>query len=268
MLHKHYIEHLITDHCNLKCDGCSMHSPYLDAAFSEFESFKKDIAQLAKHIHFTEFRFTGGEPTLHPNIIDFFEETRKSGITKRIAMCTNGASIFTLTPEFFLAVDLIYISMYPETGINYNKITEYLDSITDKYNFNYIYEDKDTKFIKMHSDIELSLEETQRNFLNCQIAWDWGCISFKDGRLFRCGISQIKNKFFKQTGQAEPYDFLNEDSIPIHDTEFNEQNLKDFIYSRKSLKACRFCFGTRSILVPRKQLTTQEIKFVKERYTE
>jgi hypothetical protein len=120
----------------------------------------------------------------------------------------------------------------------------------------------------MHSDVELSLEEAQRNFLNCQIAWDWGCISFKDGRLFRCGISQIKNKFFKQTGQTEPYDFLNEDSIPIHDTEFNEQNLKDFIYSRKSLKACRFCFGTRSILVPRKQLTTQEIKFVKERYAE
>ena len=268
MLHKHYMEHAITDHCNLKCDGCSMHSPYLDSAFSEIESFKKDIAEVAKYICFTEFRFVGGEPTLHPNIIEFFKETKKSGITKRIAVCTNGSSIFTLTPEFFLAVDLIYISMYPETGINYNKITQYLDSITDKYNFNYIYENKDTTFIKMHSDVELSLEETQKNFMKCQIAWDWGCISFKDGRLFRCSISLIKNKFFKQTGQSEPYDFLQEDSIPIYDSEFNEQNLNMFIYSRESLKACRFCFGTRSISVPRKQLTTQEIKFVKERYAE
>ena len=242
-----------------------MHSPYLDSAFSELESFKKDLVEVKKYINFNEFRFVGGEPTLHPTIIDFFKETKNSGIAKKIAICTNGSSIFTLTPEFFLAVDLIYISMYTETGINYNKITEYLDSIADKYDFKYVYENKGTTFIKMHSDVELPQGQAQQNFMKCQIAWDWGCISFKDGRLFRCGISQIKNKFFKQTGQLEPYNFLKEDSILIHDPEFNKQILNEFIFSRKSLKACKFCFGTRNKSVPRKQLTTQEIKFIKER---
>ena len=117
----------------------------------------------------------------------------------------------------------------------------------------------------MHSDIELTKDHAQQNFMKCQIAWDWGCISFKDGRLFRCGISQIKNKFFKQTGQYEPYDFLSIDSINIYDDEFSEQKMSDFIYSKQSLKACKFCHGTRSVSVPRKQLTTQEIKFIKNK---
>ena len=268
LIHRNYIEHLVTDHCNLKCDGCSMHSPYLDEEFSEFELFKKDLAEVKKYIYVNEFRFVGGEPTLHPNIIDFFKEAKDSGIAKKIAVCTNGTSIFTLTPDFFSLVDVIYISMYPETGINYSKITEYLNSIVDQYNFKYVYEDKGSTFIKMHSDIELSQGFAQHNFMKCQIAWDWGCISFKNGRFFRCGVSQIKNKFFKQTVQVEPYNFLEDDSIVIHDQNFNKQTLFDFIQSKKSLKACKFCYGTRSTMVPRKQLTINEIKFLKKEQNE
>ena len=244
-----------------------MHSPYLDEAFSELQSFKNDATELVKYIQFSEMRFVGGEPTLHPNIIDFFKMVKDTGIAKKVTVCTNGSSIFTLTPEFFQSVDLIYISMYPETGINYDKITQYLDSITERYNFKYVYENKGVSFIKMHSDVELTPIQAQQNFLKCQIAWEWGGISFKEGRLFRCGISQIKNKFLKQTGKSEPYDFLNDDSISIHDTEFTEDKLQKFIYSRKSLKACRFCFGTKNISVPRKQLTVQEIKFIKNKET-
>lgn len=264
MIHKQYIEHLVTDHCNLKCDGCSMHSPYLDSAFSDIEIFEKDLYKLKQYIRFTEFRFVGGEPTLHPNIVDFLKITKNSRITQIVSVCTNAASIFTLSPEFFKAVDLITISKYPETNIKYDKITEYLDSIKDKYNFEYAYEDKEDTFIKLHSDIELEDKVVERNFLLCKIAWDWGCISFKDGRLFRCGISQIKNKFLKQTGQPEPYDFIKEDSILLHSNDLNEQIVRDFIYSKKPLKTCKFCWGTSSHVVPRKQLTMQEIKFMKK----
>ena len=61
-----YLEHHITDHCNLKCRGCSHFSPLAQEWFESVEDFKKDFSQLASLMPVNIIRLMGGEPLLHP----------------------------------------------------------------------------------------------------------------------------------------------------------------------------------------------------------
>jgi organic radical activating enzyme len=85
-----YFDWHLTDWCNFKCSYC----PVLDVITNDFTvdkhaSYEMVLARLA-HVE-TSFNvcLTGGEPTLHPNILDILDKLVKIKNSQDIALFTN-----------------------------------------------------------------------------------------------------------------------------------------------------------------------------------
>lgn len=87
----------ITFNCNNLCDFCAQGNKRDYVKNKNFEEIEKNLRE-AKKKGATTVVFTGGEPTLHPNIIEIVKEAKKLGYQK-IQLQTNGR---TLCNEEFL----------------------------------------------------------------------------------------------------------------------------------------------------------------------
>jgi molybdenum cofactor biosynthesis enzyme MoaA len=87
-------ELIITETCNFKCPYCRGLPEYVYDKKSKclsFASIKKIIDLWCKDKPLKNIRFSGGEPTLHPNIVDIVKYAKIKGID-RIAVSTNGSN--------------------------------------------------------------------------------------------------------------------------------------------------------------------------------
>ena len=74
----------LTEHCNLRCAGCDHSSPLLAKKFAEVAEYQRDLAALSQVLHLRELKILGGEPLLHPDLIEFLRGARASGIADEI----------------------------------------------------------------------------------------------------------------------------------------------------------------------------------------
>lgn len=82
----------LVNHCNLNCRSCDHISPISEKWFADIEKFDRNLSRLssifngeAKYI-----RLVGGEPLLHPKLIDFFRVARANFISTDIQLWSNG----------------------------------------------------------------------------------------------------------------------------------------------------------------------------------
>ena len=92
--HLNYLRLSITESCNMACRYC------LPQGFPGWESakFQMPFETISNFLHafrklgFEKVRFTGGEPSLHPNLLSAIEEARSLGY-ETISLTTNGSYI-------------------------------------------------------------------------------------------------------------------------------------------------------------------------------
>jgi MoaA/NifB/PqqE/SkfB family radical SAM enzyme len=88
-------ELIITEYCNFKCPYCRGLDNYIYADRTikqlSFEEIKKYIDLWCEGKPLENIRFSGGEPTLHKDIIEIVKYAKKKKI-KRIAISTNGSN--------------------------------------------------------------------------------------------------------------------------------------------------------------------------------
>lgn len=88
-------EMIITEYCNFKCPYCRglKDSIYGERKIKELslEEIKQNIDHWCKNEPLENIRFSGGEPTLHKDIVEIITYAKEKGI-KRIAMSTNGSN--------------------------------------------------------------------------------------------------------------------------------------------------------------------------------
>lgn len=86
-------EIILTEYCNFKCPYCRglKSDIYSDRKLKQlsFEEVKNIIDLWCENEPIQNIRFSGGEPTLHPNIIEIAKYAKLKGVT-RIALSTNG----------------------------------------------------------------------------------------------------------------------------------------------------------------------------------
>jgi uncharacterized radical SAM superfamily Fe-S cluster-containing enzyme len=81
----------ITSACNLDCPICYVHNKNDDAFHMKAEDFERTIQHLIDD-HGGELdilNLTGGEPTLHPHLVELLERAHAQGV-HRLTICTNG----------------------------------------------------------------------------------------------------------------------------------------------------------------------------------
>jgi len=121
-IHSAKLEYNLVDHCNLSCSNCSHFSPHLKSKYAQLETFKCDLEALARVYKVTRFRFVGGEPLLHKQILEFIAVVKSSGIADKIQICTNGVLLDRVDDEVFRQIDMLSVSWYPDMRVSKEKI--------------------------------------------------------------------------------------------------------------------------------------------------
>jgi cyclic pyranopterin phosphate synthase len=93
----HYLRISLTDHCNLRCVYCMPE----DMTFRPNAEMMQDdeilvLARLFADLGFDKIRLTGGEPTVHPDIVDIVRGISETPGIHSISMTTNGVLLSKL----------------------------------------------------------------------------------------------------------------------------------------------------------------------------
>ena len=110
--------HLV-EHCNLNCKGCSDFAPLAEPEFLDVEEFRRDVTRLAELFGHECDRvyLMGGEPLLHPDLLEFMRITRQVLPEGDIYVFSNGILLPKMPDDFWKACHdnniRIWVSAYP-----------------------------------------------------------------------------------------------------------------------------------------------------------
>lgn len=113
-----YLELHLTDHCNLDCKGCGHFSPLAAPNFASIEQYRLDLSRLSQLFsNIRIIRLMGGEPLLHPEVIDFIAMTYRFFPHANIRFVTNGLLLTSVTDMFWIKCvetgTTIDLTLYP-----------------------------------------------------------------------------------------------------------------------------------------------------------
>jgi len=207
--------------------------------FVDPDQVLKDFSILAEYCYPQHVRLCGGEPLLHPHLLDVIDAVRDSGISECIRVVTNGTLLHRMPDRFWQKVDQIHISLYPACRVTSTKIR----------NFQRLAKKHDTELVVRYvnrfreSFSELGTTESdlvKRVYSTCQIAHTWRCQAIFEGYIYRCSPSiMIPRLLQEQTNISTESDGL---KLMRSSTFANE--LKKFLVTKEPLKSCRYCLGT------------------------
>ena len=109
---------VVTRRCNLKCGYCTEYDRSSDPV--PYEDLALRLAKLAE-LRAWAVCLTGGEPTMHPRLLDLVAEMRRLGFKRRM-MITNG---WRLSPDLIDALNDAGLTdmQISVDGVNPNKVT-------------------------------------------------------------------------------------------------------------------------------------------------
>lgn len=193
----HYLETHLVDHCNLNCKGCGHFAPLSKVKFTDLNVFKKDFLRLRELFYnILNIRLMGGEPLLHPDILNFLEVARSTFPDSKISLVTNGILLINQSDAFWeKCADndiIIDITRYPI------KLDSEAIEQTGKH-FNVKFKEGWTvthfeKYINMAGESDPILA-----FRHCQSIYK--CIFLHDGKIYICrlpALIHIFNEYFKK----------------------------------------------------------------------
>jgi len=275
---RHYMEHIVTWHCNLKCTNCSSGSPFQPHRDDDLSIFVRDLNILGKYVNTPFIRLIGGEPLMHPQILDYLREIKKAGYKANLS--TNGIMIPTMPDEFFELVDTLSVSIYSNNNINYGKIVDFLDkkdiSWENVCDVKRTHELKSMQYFKDNygwheqgsfivlDKYEKHTDERAREVYDPCLLKDM-CHSFMNGKYYKCNICITKGPQYDNMGIPVEWNFEEEDGFDF--TGDNEEEimagLRDFVEGeghKEIMKACYYCEGyNTSRNEPHGQFTKQQV---------
>jgi len=228
----------MADHCNLNCGGCEHMSPLAEEKFLSLDVFERDIKRLSELTdgHIEEISLLGGEPLLHPQIIDCVNTARKYFKKSRIQIATNGILLLNQSELFWETLKRnnirICISVYP-IKIDHVKIKQ----MGRKYKIEIIYwgslKQKNKIWEKMPVDIH-GTQTAHESFKLCYAANY--CFQLVNGKIYPCfrvAYIQYFNKKFDMNLEVCEKDF-----VDIYKMQTIEEILE---FLCKPVPFCRYC---------------------------
>lgn len=246
MIFREYLETDIIDNCNLRCQHCSHHSPFMDKGVYDLNQFENDVRKLSKVLHVEKFRILGGEPLLNPNLKKYLEIASKYNLADNIGVCTNGTLLDLVDEELLSGMDFLDISLYLSMG------KPFLEKIWK--NINRLLSIDKTKisveewryFRTAETLVENKDEKLVRKIWNSCYVKD-GAHAIYKGYYVRCTASQRKGQFLKKMRVAGAENLLVPGAGGLNLNIANlEEKLIKYINSDIPLEACKWCLGVSS----------------------
>jgi hypothetical protein len=237
------IEVTAVEHCNLACRSCSHLSPIFPRRFIEPDAIASDLARLATVFHAREVRLLGGEPTLHPRLIELIEILRRSGIADRVGIETNGTLLARLPEAFWTQIDDVSVTLYPGHDLGPD-LEGRLMRLAEQHGANLMIARAEV-FRESHAALGTSDGELVRRIYNtCKVAHDWRCHTIIDGRFYKCPQACSLPRMLGPQSDEEA------DSVDLTDPSGLFERLMAYLESPDPLRSCRHCLGTVGKLFP------------------
>jgi hypothetical protein len=244
------IEYNLTEHCNLTCGHCDHASPLLPKKLARLTDFTRDLQALAKVLHAAELRIVGGEPTLHPQIIEFLQESRRTGVAEKIKVYTNGTRLHLMPDVFWDAIDALELSAYP--GVHIRMSRAEIEGICEKKKIDLNYHFVDGFFLSLLNQPIDDPGVVQEVFDACKNAHVWSCHAVYEGRFYKCSIAPFQEQRLASLGiKAE---IQNKDGVQLHDNPNLREDLEQYLADKTPLRACTWCLGSSGPTVEHRQL--------------
>ena len=223
----------IVDSCNLNCVGCSTFAPLCNDSFVDVSSYEQDIKQMVALGEVEKITLIGGEPLLHPKIIEILEVSRKYIQTGELLLYTNGTLLLNQNPAFWMCCrdNNIRISVTPyPIKLDYERIAE----VAKQYSVDVTYSCVETKntFVKIPLNIE-GKGNINKNFSKCSSS---PCVALREGKIYSCykpSLAIWVNNHFGYDFKVSEKDYL--DIYKVKD----KDEILDFIC--KPMPFCRYC---------------------------
>jgi organic radical activating enzyme len=230
---------LVAHHCNLSCERCSVLSPRQKKFFASPDVVATDLALLGKHYHPRCVSLTGGEPLLHPDLIEVIDAARRSGVGKYIEVLTNGLILHRMPHAFWERVDKVRISLYPGHRASTGNLKRYRQKAKEHgvyLEFKHVnsFRNKVTDLGTTNNDL------IKRIFITCETAHLWRCHTLCDGFFYRCPQAAMIPRVF----QPETQSASTRDGIRIRAHDGFLPDLERYLASAEPLDACFHCLGT------------------------
>jgi len=227
-------------HCNLSCRACNHLAPMARPYFVDPEDVRRDLSILVQAYHTESFCLAGGEPLLHPHLLDVVEAVRQSRIGDRVRLFTNGVLLDRMPDELWqnLGGVQVRLSVYPGT-IQVRELRALQRRASSQ--------GVDLKPVFYHSFREAYSELGTTNsrlvgriFSTCLFTHFRHCHIVHNGYFYRCGHSLYISRYL--LGISGPDVVRN--GIKIEDRSGFVDDLLGYLLSENPLPACQYCLGS------------------------
>ncbi|MDR1836505.1 MAG: radical SAM protein [Treponema sp.] len=247
-----YLDINVVDHCNLRCKYCANFCPIAGERYTDVGEYEKDCIRFA---FLTEgkvktIRLLGGEPLLHPRIVEIIDTTHKYFPLSDIDLVTNGILLTKMPEEFWGKCKecgvIIAISHYP-IKLDYRKIK----ATAKRFGVKTAYGRKARGMYKWLLDINGS-QDIAASHAHCFRANQ--CAVLQEGKLYACSLPPWVHYFNEYFGKELK---VNEkDYIDIYAAESITDIYK---FLGKPIDFCRYC-NTKDMVYSNKwELSGKEI---------
>lgn len=243
----------ISLHCNLSCRACAHLSPVSPYYNMEPEILSRDLDLLAKYYHVEHIRFIGGEPLLHPGILELIDITLKSGITEKVRVVTNGVLLWKMPEDFWKKVQEVHVTAYPGKEMSPEQLEEYYLK-SQKYNVtlrvDFIDHFRESFSTSGNKDNPL----IQDIYNTCTIFHFLRSHTLHEGYLYKCPQSFFLPMFLKNEDLA----CVNIDGIKLKDSPDFGEELLAYLESPDVLKSCKYCLACAGREIPAEQIKRKD----------
>lgn len=250
-IHTRSLEAHIVDHCNLTCADCCSLSPLLAKWFCDPDTLTRDLTRAKRVLAPRIFKLVGGEPLLHPRLLELIECVRRSGIAPRVSLTTNGLLLGRMPESIWQALDAMTISIYPKPGLKPGLI-ETIETRAERFDVALNWKYQNT-FAEMNRKRRTNDEAATRSlFKDCWIRER--CHMIRQGVFYTCTRPPHFDAFYQGK-----HDF-SEDGLRLHDGTSLFDEMHDYLYREKPLEACFHCRGGNSTQSAHRLMRPAEIR--------
>lgn len=232
------LEAHVVDHCNLTCDECCSLSPLLPKWIESPAQLARDLEWAAAALSPRVFKLVGGEPLLHPEIVELARLGRQ--IAPRVSVTTNGLLLMRMPDRFWDAVDALTISVYPRPKLPEAAIAERAARAGVEINWK-----RQDQFVQMTRATRSEDDaETRTIYSKCWIRER--CHLVRDGMFYTC----TRPPHFATLQERD----LSADGVRLHEGPSLRDEILTYLQREQPLEACAFCLGGNAALKPHRLL--------------
>ncbi len=249
----------ITTICNLRCKQCASLIPYFsNPKHYDKNEIIKSVKKLSESVDAIEELFLfGGEPILHPNLLEVCEEIVKYKNILRFYIISNGKSAPSKElVDIMKRYDINYIvSDYGELSSAIDDIRE----IANKESVNFTIKDREFMWSDIGAPIKYDFKENENmeKFKKC-INNPMACYNVIEGKFHVCSQSAFGTTLGAIPSQQTDYVDLLDDSLTPMQIRIK---LDKLLNHKKCITACNYCNIKSAILVKPAIQTTEILEF-------